>query len=145
MKSFKALFCTLAFAALCTGCAINRSTATVDPAAKLDSIKTVEVRKYEKDERGTDKVIADNLRARGYQVVTAAPPSGKVDAVVTYVDKWVWDITFYMLELTIQVREPGTDFPLASGNSMHTSLNRKSPAEMVDEVIGNILKEGKTK
>jgi hypothetical protein len=27
------------------------------------------------------------------------------------------------------------------GNSMHTSLTRKSPPEMVDEVMGNIFKE----
>jgi hypothetical protein len=29
---------------------------------------------------------------------------------------------------------------MAVGNSFHTSLTRKSPEGMVDEVIGNILK-----
>lgn len=140
MKSVKALICAITLAALCTGCATNRSTATVDPATRLDTIKTVQVRKFEKDQRGTDRLIAENLRKRGIQVVEANPPSGKVDAVVTYVDKWIWDITFYMLELTIQFREPGTDYPLASAYSYHTSLTRKSPPEMVDEVLGNILK-----
>jgi len=60
---------------------------------------------------------------------------------VTYVDKWMWDITMYLLELTITIRDPQTDYPLANGNSYHTSLTRKSPPEMVDEVLGNIFKE----
>lgn len=135
----------LLMAALTTGCAINRATATVDPGAKLDAVKTFHVKHHAPDERGIDKVIADNLRARGYQVTTGEPVPAGVDAVVTYVDKWFWDITMYMIELTVQFREPKTDFPLATGNSMHTSLTRKSPPEMVDEVLGNMLKEGKAR
>jgi hypothetical protein len=45
-----------------------------------------------------------------------------------------------MLELTIVVRDPVSDFPLASGNSLHTSLTRKSPKEMVEEVTTNIFR-----
>ena len=65
-----------------------------------------------------------------------------VDAVATYVDKWMWDITMYLLELTITIRDPKNDFPLASGNSFHTSLTRKSVDEMVDEVTNTIFKKG---
>ena len=39
----------------------------------------------------------------------------------------------------VTVRSPANDFPLATGNSMHTSLTRKSPEEMTDEVVSNIL------
>jgi hypothetical protein len=130
---------------LTTGCAINRATATVDPTAKLDTIKSIQVTKFEKDERNVNVLIADNLRKRGYQVTTDKNPPSPVDAVVTYVDKWWWDITMYMLELTIVVRDPKTEYPLATGNSLHTSLTRKSAPEMVDEVIGNILKQGTAK
>lgn len=100
------------------------------------------VKKTSSDERDvTNELIAEKLRAKGVTVTTgeAAPPSN-VDAVVTYVDKWMWDITMYMLELTIVIREPKTDFPLATGNSFHTSLTRLSPKEMVNEVIDNIYK-----
>jgi hypothetical protein len=131
--------------ALTTGCAVNRATATVDPAARLDTLKTLHVTKHEKDERGVHTLIVDKLRSSGFAVTTGNPPPDKVDAMVTYVDKWFWDITMYLLELTITIREPKTDYPLATGNSMHTSLTRKSPPEMVDEVVGNILKEGKVK
>ena len=141
----KLTFAAVVLVAMTTGCAVNRATATVDPAAKLDTLKTFHVKAHEKDDRGTDKLIAENLRNRGYKVSTGAQPPGPVDASLTYVDKWFWDITMYMLELTITIREPKTDYPLATGNSFHTSLTRKSPTEMVDEVIGNILKEGKSK
>lgn len=101
------------------------------------------VKKLPEDE-ANNVLIADKLRSKGITVTTGteAPPSG-VDAVVTYVDKWMWDITMYMLELTITIRDPKTDFPMATGNSYHTSLTRLSPKEMVNEVIENIYKEAK--
>ena len=144
-RTLKLAAAALLLAVLTTGCAVNKATATVDPSARLDTIRSVHVKPYANDERGTDKVIVDNLRARGYQVSTGNEPAGSVDALVTYVDKWFWDITMYMLELTIQIRDPKTDYPIATGYSMHTSLTRKSPPDMVDEVLGNIIKEGKGK
>jgi hypothetical protein len=144
-RLFKLLLAALVLAVMTTGCAVNRATATADPTARLDAIKSIHVKHFAGDEHGTDKVIADNLRGRGYQVTVGEPVPANADALVTYVDKWFWDITMYMLELTIQFRDPKTDFPLASGNSLHTSLTRKSPPEMVDEVLGNIIREGKTK
>lgn len=74
-------------------------------------------------------------------MTTSTEKVAGVDAVVTYVDRWMWDITMYLLELTIMIRDPNTDFPLATGNAMYTSLIRKSPPEMVDEIMGNIFKE----
>lgn len=122
------------------GCA-NRATARVDPSADLKSMKTMHVVKIAEETAGINALIADDLRHRGYTVTTGTDKPGAVDAVVTYVDKWMWDITMYLLELTIMIREPKTDFPLATGNSFHGSLTRKSPPEMVEEVMGNIFKE----
>jgi hypothetical protein len=128
-----------------TGCAVNRATATVDPSAQLDKLRTVQVKKLEGEDGTVQKLIADRLQARGLQVVPESAKPEKLDATVTYVDKWMWDITMYMIELTITLRDPQTDFPLATGNSFHTSLTRKSPPEMVDEVLGNIFKESEKK
>lgn len=125
-----------------SGCAINRATATIDPSANLASIKSIHVTKFAPDERGVNLVIANKLRTMGYTVSTGLEKPANVDAVATYVDKWMWDITMYMLELTITIRDPKNDFPLASGNSFHTSLTRKSVEEMVDEVTNNIFKKG---
>lgn len=140
MKSLVKLVCAALMLAALTGCAVNRATASVDPGANLATLQSLHVKPHEKDERGVHALIADNLRKRGYQVTVGAQPSTAVDATVTYVDKWMWDITMYMLELTINFREPRTDYPLATGNSYHTSLTRLSPPEMVDEVLGNMLK-----
>ena len=133
----------VAVSMLTSGCAINRATATVDPSMRWDTIKTMHVKKLEGEDGTTRKLIVDKLRSKGFTVTADPQPMGQVDAVVTYRDRWMWDITMYMIELTITVREPKSDFPLATGNSYHTSLTRKSPPEMVDEVVENILKQGK--
>jgi len=142
MKRIASLLMLFLFAISLTGCA-NRATAKVDPTADLKSMKTMHVVKIPNETAEIDRLIADDLRRRGYTVTTGTEKPSSVDAVVTYVDKWMWDITMYLLELTITIREPKTDFPLATGNSLHGSLTRKSPPEMVEEVMGNIFKEVK--
>lgn len=142
MKRIASLLMLFLFAISLTGCA-NRATAKVDPTADLKSMKTMHVVKIPNETAEIDRLIADDLRQRGYTVTTGTEKPSSVDAVVTYVDKWMWDITMYLLELTITIREPKTDFPLATGNSLHGSLTRKSPPEMVEEVMGNIFKEVK--
>src|SRR5712675_1516730 len=90
--------------ALSSGCAVNRATANVSPDADIGKVKSFYVVKSQGDERAIDKLISDNLQKRGFRVTggpqTASAPAG-VDAVVTYIDKWMWDITMYMLELTV--------------------------------------------
>jgi hypothetical protein len=125
-----------------SGCA-NRATAKVDPSADFAALKTVHVVKIPEETAGINTLIADDLRGRGYTVSTSTEAVSNVDAVVTYVDRWMWDITMYLLELTVTIREPKTDFPMATGNSLHGSLTRLSPREMVEEVMGNIFKEVK--
>jgi len=133
--------CLLALAVIfSTGCA-NRATATVAPGSDLNQTQQFYVVKLAPDGRGIHELIAARLNTMGYRAragVSTEPPEG-TDVVVTYKDKWMWDITMYMIELTITMRDPKTDFPLASGNSMHTSLTRKSPEEMVEEVLKNIF------
>jgi hypothetical protein len=124
-----------------SGCAINRATSSVTPGADVAAAKTFYVVQAAEDSRGIEKLIRDNLARRGYAASagpqTANPPPA--DVVVTYVDRWMWDITMYMLELTVTFRNPANNFPMAVGNSYHTSLSRLSPEQMVDEVLVNIF------
>jgi len=143
MKKLGFIFALLVAAALSTGCAVNRATAKVDPSANLAALKTMHVVKLPEEDAGIDTLIAEDLRRRGYLVTTGTERPAKVDAVVTYVDRWMWDITMYLLELTVMIREPETEFPMATGNSFHSSLTRKSPPAMVEEVMTNIFKEQK--
>lgn len=143
MKVVSLLGAAILAAALTSGCAVNRATATVDPSANFSAVKSMHVVKIPEDSRAINELIAGKLRDRGYAVTTGTEKKSAADALVTYADKWMWDITMYMLELTITIRDPKNDFPLATGNSFHTSLTRKSPNEMVDEVLGNIFKDVK--
>ncbi len=122
------------------GCA-NREGATITPGADLSRLRSFHVVKFEPDERGIERLIAAELRSLGYTAGSgpeAAKPAD-VDAVVTYSDRWMWDFTMYMLSLDITLRDGRTGFPMAVGQSMHASLTRKSPEEMVREVLGNIF------
>ena len=131
-------FAVLLFASGCS----NRATATLAPGANLGTLKTFYVVHQPKDNRGLHQVISDKLVMKGFRSSAGPelPQSAyKADAVVTYVDRWMWDITLYLIELTVTLREPADQQPLAVGNSFHTSLTRLSPEEMIDEVLANIF------
>ncbi len=64
--------------------------------------------------------------------------SYNTDLFVTYVDKWMWDITLYLLELTITL-ESSELAALGRRQLLRHILDRKSRDEMVDEVLANML------
>lgn len=127
------------------GC-INRATATLSPGADFSKLKTFYVVHQPKDTHGIHNLIRDRIAQQGLTAVAgpeSSQPTKAVDSVITYVDRWMWDITLYLLELTVTLRDATNGFPLAVGNSYHTSLTRKSPEEMVDEVMTNIFNAAK--
>lgn len=140
--SIRILF-TFILVSILSGCAVNKMDAQIFPDQDLSKINTFYVVKLDADERGVNELITKKLEAIGKQASTgsAANAPAQVDAVVTYTDKWMWDITMYMLELTVVFQDPKDNYPIAKGYSMHTSLTRLSPEEMVDEVVTNIYKK----
>jgi len=142
MQRFITLIVSAIMALSLVGCA-NRATARIDPSSDLKSVKTMHVVKIPNETAGISTLIAEDLRRRGYTVSESTENISTADAVVTYIDRWMWDITMYLLELTITIRDAKTEFPMASGNSLHGSLTRKSAPEMVEEVMSNIFNEAK--
>jgi hypothetical protein len=133
---------------LCTalqGCTINRERASVSPDVDLANYKKFYVAKFAPDKRGINNLIATELNTMGLEASTGleslAPKD--VDAIVTYRDRWQWDITMYMIELRVFIRDPQTNTLIAVGNSFHTSLSRKAPEAMVAEVLANIFGQAK--
>jgi len=125
---------------MASGCAINRATAYKEPSAKLSTLKSMYVKQAPDDDK-LYPIIAEKLRSRGITVTVGTGPTPKeVDALVTYIDRWTWDITMYPVELTLVIREPQSEYPIALGNSYHTSLTRLSAEAIVAEVIDNIYK-----
>jgi hypothetical protein len=120
------------------GC-VNNSTKNVLPRADLSKIKTICVEKFEPDGRGLHLLIADSLAKFSYKASVSNKCEGNVDAVLTYRDKWRWDITMYMLSISMKLSEPDTGFPLAYGQALHTSLTRQTPQETINEVLANIF------
>ena len=126
---------------LSSGCVSTSLTSDIDPAADLTPLQSFYVVKYASDDRGVEAIIAAELNAMGKTATsgTDSKPPSPVDAVVTYEDKWFWDITMYMLELNIDLRDPETNYKFATGRSYRSSLARKKPVEMVHEVLGKIF------
>jgi len=144
MKSIRliAMIVVAAVAVFLSGCVVTQLKADVTPGTKLNDLKKLYVVKLPADQRGVDRMIADRLNAMGMKATSgekSAMPDD-VDAIVTYQDKWMWDITMYMLELNVQLRQPKTDMSFASGHTLRTSLARKSPPELIEEVLNEIFK-----
>lgn len=131
--------CLLIFINL-TGCA-NLATGRVTPGVDIKQFNKFYVVKFKPDNHEINHLIRDELQVMGYEATTG--PEDKVpedaEVVVTYLDNWMWDITMYMIKLRVFMHEPKTQKLLAKGESYHTSLTRKSPEEMVTEVLSNIL------
>jgi uncharacterized lipoprotein YajG len=135
------LFLCLVSFAILAGCAVNRESSSVTPNVDVTTLKKFYVAKFDPDQRGINQLISAELQRKGLEVSTGheADVPKHVDAIVTYRDKWQWDITMYMIELTVYIREPGTQNMLATATSYHTSATRKTPDEMVAEVLNNVL------
>ena len=125
---------------LSAGCA-SSITSDVDPNVELSTVTAFYVQRFEPDQRGLEKIIADDLLSRGFTATygEAEKTDEQVDAIVTYRDKWMWDITMYMIEIAIELHDPETGYVFASGQSYHTSLARQSPPEMVGEVFDELF------
>jgi len=140
MKSRITLFLII-ITILLSGCSKAVLKSDSDPNTDISGIKSFYVRKLPADNRGIEAKIASQLNEFGYQATSGSnqlPPQA-VDAIVTYTDHWMWDITMYMLELNIQFHDPQTDYVFASGNSYRTSLVRKPPEYMIEEVLRKML------
>lgn len=136
-----AIFICLTMALLLSGCA-TRLTANLAPGAVFPEPGKTFVVRFEPDQRHINSIIADQLTLLGYPATagekSAIPPD--VETLVTYQDKWQWDMTNYMIKINIQFRDGKTGELIASGESYRTSLARKSPAEMVSETLAEIFK-----
>lgn len=119
----------------------NREHARFDPERDIRPSDVFYVRQSSDDERKLGQLIADNLSVRGMTATVGTEdsvPDG-VTILVTYEDRWSWDITTFLIEMTITLRDPTTREAFAIGSSYHTSMSRLNPVEMVDEIVSNLL------
>lgn len=141
MTTFGKVMVGVVAALLLVGCANMKSSKA--PGTDVAKLKSFYVQKLPADQRNVDKLISDRLNAMGYHSTFGPEGSaaGNVDATVSYQDRWMWDMTMYMLQLDIQVRDPQSQMILASATSYRPSLQRVSPDKMVEEVLNEIFKK----
>lgn len=113
------------------------------PGADLSLIKSVYVQTFAGDEHGIDQLLGAQLVRMGFSATIgrSESPSSPTDAILTYKDQWVWDITSYMLQLSVYLRDGETRGALSSGRVLYSSLIRESPDRMVAQVLAEIFKE----
>jgi hypothetical protein len=126
-----------------SGCATLSSSIT--PDTDLTKFKTYYVLRHDRDKRYIDKIIQSELAKLGISATSGLEASKPkdFDVLVTYEDRWTWDITNYMINLTISIRNAKNNVLLASGQSYRPSLVRMEPEFMVREILESIFKKVK--
>jgi hypothetical protein len=119
----------VALALVCLGCASGAARFAEElPGSRLGEMRRFYVQHQPDDPRDIHLDIQRELRAFGLEVEAGkGPPTGDYDAIVTYVDRYIWDMTMYCLQLTVYIRDTRTGYITATGWSWRPSMVRKTP------------------
>ncbi|MEM7002339.1 MAG: hypothetical protein AAF529_16230 [Pseudomonadota bacterium] len=125
---------------LLTGC-VGSATGQLVPREYLDSGGSYYVVHQEKDGRDLHKDIAAAMRTRGMEVTsgTAADTPTDADYVITYVDRWQWDMRMYLADLRIEMRSGADNTIVGYGQSAQSSL--KAMGKEHGDVIATALEQ----
>jgi hypothetical protein len=137
----KALVLAAAAAFMLAGCASVSAQKT--PGADLARVKRVYIEQRLNDNHGIARLLVEELQRHGKEAsagpLTMLPDDA--DAVLTYEDGWTFDFTTHMISLTVELREARRNQDrLATARSYRPSVTRKSPEEIVREVVASLWK-----
>ena len=140
------LFLILSLAAL-TGC-VGSATGQTIPAGLASSENLFYVAHQPKDSRNLHNDIASALQSRGF-TATAGPADAKpsnADYVVTYVDRWQWDMRIYLSDLRIEVRDALDNSLMGYGQSAQSSFKAmgKNHEDVITAALDQLLGVGST-
>ncbi|PLY04661.1 MAG: hypothetical protein C0625_16025 [Arcobacter sp.] len=135
------LIVILFFVLIFSGCSIKDTNAKLVPNSELKSKNIFYVVLLESDKRNIAKMIADTLVEKGYSASSGTLENlpKDSDVVVTYEDRWMWDLTNYLIQFDMQFRNAKNFYPYVAGETIRTSVVRKSPKEMAEETITTML------
>ena len=98
-----------------------------------------------KDGRHLETLIAEVLRERGLRASSGEPADRPESAayIVTYEDRWSWDMRMYLKDLRINVRDAETDEFLGYGRSKQDSLSAMGDSfrDIVVKAVDELLKD----
>jgi tetratricopeptide (TPR) repeat protein len=122
-----------------SGCA--HESAYVSSGKDIRTLRNFYVAKHAGDSNGINILIANQIKSAGYASSTGEETAlpANTDAIVTYQDRWQWDMTKYLSMLSVQFRNPADKKVWASCQSFKPSFERSPPEIMVKEVIEKIF------
>jgi hypothetical protein len=122
------------------GCASQQLQSTIPPGVDINKLSKFYTIHFKNDKRGLHETISNELNSMGFTSSYGEEENipNDVDAIVRYVDNWQWDITNYMIKITITMRKPDESL-LATATSFRTSLVRKDHHEMIRETLNEIF------
>ena len=142
MRRFSILVLLAVSLAVLSGCYFQYTNSRMLPNTAVSPDKSYYVVRHANDPRQIDLTVANEMRAMGLHHVSsgleADMPAG-TEVVVLYEDRWMWDMTNYLLMLKIQFRDASSNVLIARGQSVRSSLVRKTVEEMVQETLVAIL------
>lgn len=131
---------TIIFLGLLSGCVTSRHGQPLPPDAYGSEVF---VERQPKDSRELNKIIAQQLRSRGFTANTGergdAPDSAKY--FVSYIDQWYWDMRMYLRNLKIEMRDSETNYIVGYGQSEQSSIPAmgKSFQDIVNRALDEML------
>jgi hypothetical protein len=101
------------------------------------------VERHDGDGRDLASTIAGAMRSRGMDATSGTPDlrPADVDFLVTYEDRWNWDLRMYLTGLRIEVRDPTSNRIVAFGYSFQDSLAAlgKDQLDVVNRALDEML------
>jgi hypothetical protein len=145
MKKIYTITFAFVIMTLFSGCAITNSTAKLVPNSSIESKKLFYVIQLKTDKRNLSEIIAETLKQKGFNAISGTYENRpqNVDVLVTYEDRWMWDISNYMIQLDMQFRDARDMYPFVAGETIRTSLARKTSEGMILETVETMLKKMK--
>lgn len=138
------LFTSVLLVLLLGGCASYDAQIARGPG--LTDVQRFFVIANANDSRGLAHRIAASLKARGLAAETGPRTMMPEDtqALVTYEDHWGWDFGERLVHLQINVRDARSSQPLAAATFSAKIPGRKTPAEIVNELIARVISGAKS-
>lgn len=119
------------------------TSATPLPTAARSEGDLFYVENHGNDERQLEQIILETLRARGLHAEGGAKETRpeNVDFLVTYQDRWAWDMRTYLRLIQIDVRDAKTGEIVATSRSHQDSLTSmgKTYQEIIERTANQLL------
>ena len=138
-RSMRTVLVLVGLAVLVAACSSVEGRRLIDSARQQDALFFVE--HQPKDGRHLEVQIAESLQARGLAITHQRD---EADYIVTYQDRWMWDMRMYLRDLSIEVQDAKTNALVGSGRARQDSLAAlgKTHRDVIDRAVAAMF-EGK--